>query len=253
MALSTLRAVELIDLQKNYEFQVKIVDTEADWSTLTTATDIISSIANNAESSHYMTYVVNTLAKSIQVPARGVKFTTVTISTIDYSIPTGLKLDDITVTYLDDFLGTVYHYFIGWQDKIKVKDKGSSFNEIGKCVKALALYPLNTTLTGTVGNTLNSVIPGVAGDIAGSAIGSIGVPNSMIKWSYVYPADVKRSEFNKESEGVSEVTVVFKRIPYYQRNILDGGKDKTEHAPFVHNKDVANRPDRLSSVGKEGS
>ena len=181
---------------------------------------------------------VSQLAKTITLPEDEVEFENYTIGNVDYPVPVKYKVNDITVTYYDDNLDTVYNFHKWWLNLAKESggDNGIStmaMNPIAGLTFA-AKYIVYEDSLSTLEysyllqwlnrgmSTLTSATEKVSAFFNLPDISEAGeVVDPFLKWHStqtfpsIFPRRIERSGPDKGGDGLSEVTVTYVRVPNF--------------------------------------
>jgi hypothetical protein len=190
--------------KRNYSFRILLTYPSfiQDLKTSVTekaATELFKTLANAA----VLAYISN-LAKSIVLPNDAMDTKQVTIANVKLPVSVGWVADELSVTYLEDELNTVYNFHRIWQNSLKKTDSAEdtslvdslSFNPIKKKCLQLTYFSL----------TKPTRLPYLASDV------DVRLPTGASIWPLVYPLKVDRGTFDASQDGLAEVKVQYGRF-----------------------------------------
>ena len=136
---------------------------------------------------------VSGLVKSVKVPSVHIEFDQWDLGGVTVPVPKKVSRDNVTVTFLDDSMCTVWNYWKGVQTALL---DGLSMH----ILRPLCLSMLVTPELPEVSNYMGIPI-------------RPAVPASPLLYPLLFPAEVNHTEFDKSSTQASVVTVTFVRFP----------------------------------------
>ena len=171
---------------------------------------------------------VSQLAERVDIPDDEFDVENIDVGPTTYQMPKKVKLNNITVTYLEDTLNSVYNFHKAWFNLIR---GGNSFYMNSPCsIYASVRYvEFDDTLTAAEYMTMAKLSSslGVMGEKGGdlrTLISKIeptipvhAKPTGMTTYPRVYPVKIQRSAANHSGNGLAKVTVTYARIPEIKR------------------------------------
>ena len=172
---------------------------------------------------------VSQLAERVDIPDDEFDVENVDVGPVTYQMPKRIKMNNITVTYLEDTLNSVYNFHKAWFNLIR---GGNSFYMNSPCsIYASARYiEFDDTLTASeymamaqISNGLSNALGEKAGDLKTliaklePAIPIHAKPTGITTYPRVYPVKIQRSAANHSGNGLAKVTVTYARLPDIKR------------------------------------
>ena len=205
------------DIKKNYKFIWYIGFDRID--TRGMATDKF--VQFRTLMNHVLTSYVSQMAEKVSPPDDEIDYEDYQMSNVNVPVPKGVKMPDITVTYLDDTNDAIYNFHKSWQSFARDGDSFSMNPLYPYCVTARYITFENTlTVTeyATLYNALNTADSYIK--LVDSHVGGLDTttdlfmkPRSIYNYPNVFPIKIARDEADKSGESVSKVTVTYKRLP----------------------------------------
>ena len=181
---------------------------------------------------------VSQLAKSISLPEDEVEFENYLIGNVDYPVPVKYKVNDITVTYYDDNLDTVYNFHKWWLNLAKESGGNNGMSTMAMNPVAgltfAAKYIVYEDSLSTLEysyllkwinrgmSALTSATEKVTAFFNLPDVSEAGeVVDPFLKWHStqtfpsIFPRRIERSGPDKGGDGLSEVTVTYVRVPNF--------------------------------------
>ena len=163
---------------------------------------------------------VSQLAEQVQIPDDEFEIESVPQGPVEYQMPKKVKLHDITVTYLDDTLETVYNFHKAWYDAIRCGGEIGINSPYNLCASA-KYVPFDETLTMAeymlFNNSVTEAINTWGSTWSAPALPKMAHVSSMTTYPRIYPTKINRSAANQGSEDISKVTVTYARIPEFKK------------------------------------
>ena len=123
-----------LDFRKNYSFHWQLQGIEN--FVVSMSKEVVKSGKPNLKAVAFQAYCVlnmlyvSQLAREIRLPDDEVNIEKVKIGLVEFPVVTGVKMDDIEVTYLEDTANTVYDFHKKWQSCVLDKDNGFALKAI---------------------------------------------------------------------------------------------------------------------------
>lgn len=206
----------LTSLKKNYEFL---------WTLCIDFSKPSQILFSNATGLNMAACIyVSQLAEKVQIPDDEVEYDTVNIANLEYKVPKRIKMNDVTVTYLDDSINSVYQFHKTWMMKLRQSD--------GLSLESMYSYPLKGLYV-TLDKTLTSVeyltlFKGIGGLTSSNSIlnaistklkllDAYAKPTSITQYPKLFPVKISRDEADNSGDGLSKVTVTYSRLPNFKK------------------------------------
>lgn len=165
---------------------------------------------------------VSSLCSQVNLPDDEVELDMVPMGNVDYPVPVKVKRGDVTVTYLEDTLNTVYNFHKYWQSLVREQDS-LFMSPLGKWYCQAFYLPFDNSITATeygsifenINRSGNSTLS-VVSDVFESLDLHIK-PTGIISYPSLFPSRISRTAANKQGTGLSTVTVTYTRIPLISR------------------------------------
>lgn len=202
-------------LKKNYEFL---------WTLCIDFSKPSQIIFSNATGLNMAACIyVSQLAEKIQIPEDEVEYDTVNIANLEYKVPKRIKMNDITVTYLDDSVNSVYQFHKTWMMKLRQTDGLSLESMYSYSLKGLYVT-LDKTLTASkylalfkgIGEltSSDSILNSISTKLL---LNSYAKPTSITQYPKLFPVKISRDEADNSGDGLSKVTVTYVRLPNFKK------------------------------------
>lgn len=140
---------------------------------------------------------------------------------VTYPMIKGDKMNDITVTYLDDSLNSVYNYHKTWKNAFRQNGvticspsfftARAYFIEFEDALTTAEYIVLKNQLTQTALSAANQAnfLPTLP----------LGVkPTSITQYPHIFPTKISRSPANHSGKNLAKVTVTYARVPDFKAN-----------------------------------
>lgn len=177
---------------------------------------------------------VGQLAEIVALPDDEWEIEPIRQGMVTYQMPKADKMNDITVTYLDDSLNSVYNFHKTWKNAFRQ-------NGVTICpptfLAAKAFYiefedVLTTAEYIVLKNQLNQTALSAINQVNFIPSLPLGVkPTSITTYPHIYPTKISRTAANHGGKNLAKVTVTYARIPDFKTNrtplqYYDGGEWK---------------------------
>lgn len=179
---------------------------------------------------HVFTTYISQLAESVNLPDDEIETEDYEVGMLKIPVPVRINMPDIQVTYLEDTNDTVYNFHKSWISFIR---HGDTF-----CLESFYPYSINGRfitfentleafeLAGLVksmeaGRELDAGMNGGTNNVMSQVIQALGVgnldllsiPHSIYNYPHIFPYKISRDNADKKGDGLSHVTVTYKRLP----------------------------------------
>ncbi len=203
--------------KKNYNFLWYVTAGSDNSSVLGKLMSTLLSVAATA--------YVSQLAEKISLPDDEVEYDTVKIANLEFKVGKGIKMNDFTVTYLDDSLNSVYQFHNSWQKL--VRNDGLSMTPLKSICGTGTYITTENAMTVTeyqtvfsqLYNSNNGTGNSVDYSLIETALEAIGTkPTSITTFPNIYPTKISRGEMSKDGQDLARVTVTYTRVPELKRS-----------------------------------
>ena len=175
---------------------------------------------------------VSQLAEQVNLPDDEFEIEQMKHGPVTYEIPKSVKLQNITVTYLEDSFNSVYNFHKTWFNMIR-GGTGVYFNPPCELCARARYIEFEDTLTAeeyiayknVVVSTLerlpNAILPNALSSKLDSLKPEIPLgakPTGITTYPRIYPTRISRTAANKGGTGLHKVTVTYSRIPEFKKN-----------------------------------
>lgn len=160
------------------------------------------------------------LAETVNLPDDEFEIEQVSQGPVVYQMPKRVKLNDISVTYLDDSLESVYNFHKAWFNAIRC-GKETGINSPSLFAATARYIPFEDTMTATEYVILRNDVSKKINEVAtlGGLLPEIPLnakPTSITTYPTIYPTKISRSAANHSGDGLAKVTVNYARIPWFE-------------------------------------
>lgn len=174
------------------------------------------------------TAYISQLAETVDLPEDALETEDYDVGNVTYSVPKRMKMDDISVTYLDDSINSVYNYHKAWMNLCRAGDTFSMLPLRNLAVQGVFITTDNSftaeeymalkaqyiieegankvsraTKSATISNTFSE---------STNLLANVK-PTGIYTYPLLFPVRIKRSSANKSGQGLAKVTVTYKRLP----------------------------------------
>lgn len=170
---------------------------------------------------------IGQLTEQVQLPDDEWEIEPIKQGSVTYQMPKADKMPDITVTYLDDSLNSVYNFHKTWKNAFRqggvticsplCLTARAFFIEFEDALTTTEYIELKNQLSQTALSTINknNFLPTLP----------LGVkPTSITIYPHIFPTKISRSAANHSGKNLAKVTVTYARIPDL----------KTNHSPLQY-------------------
>ncbi|MBR4396608.1 MAG: hypothetical protein IKS93_02000 [Methanobrevibacter sp.] len=231
------------DFKKDYKFLWYIDGREVDENQQKYFSQRNRLIYTTLQDPVYRLYV-SQLAETISIPEDEFETDSIQTGPVSYEIPKKVKMNHITVTYLEDSLNSVYNYHRTWFNAIR-DGQGTTFNtpasicssaryiEFENTMTAMEYVTLHNAGFGSIDDEGNRVMTNIRQLVAGlkdtlkPELQYGSHVTSETTYPRIYPIRIQRTQANKGGSGLHKVTVTYARIPKIYKSktnlqVLDG-------------------------------
>lgn len=181
------------------------------------------------------------LCESVDVPDDEIETEDISVGPAVYKMPVRVLMSDITVTYLEDSLNSVYNFHKAWFSLLRKDGLQSPFQYCAKGTYVtfdntmdMAEFTMFRNIISNEINTMTSYVRNVSNDYFGTALGLLNdYANTTFKlkgstiYNQIYPTKISRGTANKGGTGLSKVTVTYVRLPTFD---LKNNREKAANA-----------------------
>ena len=235
MALPGL--LPMLDFRKNYSFHWQLQGIEN--FVVSMSEEVVKSGKPNLKAVAFQAYCVlnmlyvSQLAREIRLPDDEVNIEKVKIGLVEFPVVTGVKMDDIEVTYLEDTANTVYDFHKKWQscvlDKGDGLDKGNGF-----ALKAIEPWTMEGWYIPTdkskseimamaddatagirngVSKAMKSYGSHIYNPVTDTGITELSQARGLQIYPKIFPTKISRGTMNKSGKDLATVSVTYVRVP----------------------------------------
>jgi hypothetical protein len=164
---------------------------------------------------------VSQLAERVDLPDDEFEIENIPQGPVDFQMPKRVKIPDITVTYLEDSLETVYNFHKAWFQAIRC-GQGVGINSPSLFSATAKYIPFEDTMLATeyimVRNQAAQTVSGILSSMYAAPSLPIGAKaTSIITYPKIYPKKIKRDPANHEGTNIAKVDVTYARIPTLEK------------------------------------
>lgn len=164
---------------------------------------------------------VSQLAETVNIPDDEFDTEPIPQGPVEYKMPSKVLLSDITVTYLEDSLETVYNFHKAWFQAIRC-GKGVGINSPSIFSASARYIPFEDTMLATEYLLFKNELTQRVNSFLSSSFAMPSLPmgskaTSIVTYPKIYPYKIHRSPANHSSEQIAKVEVTYARIPYLEK------------------------------------
>ena len=168
---------------------------------------------------HTLTTYISQMAEKVSLPDDSIDTEDYNIGSVQVPVPKRIPMPDIRVTYLEDSNDTVYNFHKSWMSFVR---EGDTFSmEPLYPYSIIARYiTFDNTLTSAEHSTLLKAQSNLSASVKNSNIYQMlttadmfAKPKSIYNYPHIFPTGISRGEANKGGNGLSKITVTYKRLP----------------------------------------
>lgn len=176
---------------------------------------------NNVVSDIRYSSYISQLAETVNPPDDEFEIETIPQGPVDYQMPKKVKLDDISVTYLEDTLESVYNFHKAWYQAIRC-GKTVGINSPYLFSASARYIPFDDTMLATEyiafkNQFVQNFNSAVSSNRLMPSLPLGAKATSIITYPRIYPKKIHRSAANHGGESVATVDVTYARIPEFKK------------------------------------
>lgn len=159
------------------------------------------------------------LCESVDVPDDEFETEEISVGPAVYKMPVRVLMPDISVTYLEDTLNSVYNFHKAWFSMLRKDGIQSPFKYCAKGTYITYDKTLDQLKAAAIRNFGTNAINAAASSLVNVGIDIPGIfnmdinPTGSTVYNCIYPTKISRGTGNKSGTGLAKTTVTYARLP----------------------------------------